>query len=121
MTYSPDFRKKVLAVRQQEKLSIRATAKRFVIGVATVTRWVKDPKIHPCLSRQRKLDKQALLKDVELYPDAYQYERAERFSVSPKAIWQALKKLGITYKKNTEPSKGRPKRTACISADYTDV
>ncbi|MGG2142792.1 IS630 transposase-related protein [Symbiopectobacterium sp. RP] len=32
-------------------------------------------------------------------PDAYQKERAERFGVCQKAIWQALKKLGLTYKK----------------------
>ncbi|MGG2140656.1 IS630 transposase-related protein [Symbiopectobacterium sp. RP] len=39
------------------------------------------------------------IKDVEPYPDAYQKERAERFGVCQKAIWQALKKLGLTYKK----------------------
>ncbi|WP_202880355.1 IS630 transposase-related protein [Arsenophonus endosymbiont of Bemisia tabaci] len=29
-------------------------------------------------------------KDVEQYPDAYQKERAERFGVCQKAIWQDL-------------------------------
>ncbi|MGG2141518.1 IS630 transposase-related protein [Symbiopectobacterium sp. RP] len=38
-----------------------------------------------------------MIKDVEPYPDAYQKERAERFGVCQKAIWQALKKLGLTY------------------------
>ncbi|WP_440864958.1 IS630 family transposase [Symbiopectobacterium purcellii] len=50
-------------------------------------------------TRQRKIDKSELIKDVEQYPDAYQKERAERFGVCQKAIWQALKKLGLTYKK----------------------
>ncbi|WP_281181148.1 IS630 transposase-related protein [Candidatus Arsenophonus triatominarum] len=48
---------------------------------------------------KRKLDKNALAKDVEQYPDAYQKERAERFGVCKKTIWQSLKKLGLTYKK----------------------
>ncbi|WP_216824507.1 IS630 transposase-related protein, partial [Candidatus Fukatsuia symbiotica] len=40
--------------------------------------------------RRRKLDKVALAKDVARYPDAYQRERAARFQVCQKAIWQAL-------------------------------
>ncbi len=36
---------------------------------------------------------------MEQYPDAYQKERAERFGVCKKTIWQSLKKLGLTYKK----------------------
>ncbi|WP_342221424.1 IS630 family transposase [Candidatus Fukatsuia endosymbiont of Tuberolachnus salignus] len=43
---------------------------------------------------------EALVKDVELYPDAYQREHAAPFKVCTKSIWQALKKWGITYKKN---------------------
>ena len=37
--------------------------------------------------------------DVEIYPDADQDERAERFGVCQKTIWQTLKKLNVTYKK----------------------
>lgn len=39
MSYSLDFRKKVLQVQKQEGLSNQQVAKRFVIGLATVTRW----------------------------------------------------------------------------------
>lgn len=121
MTYSPDFRKKVLAVRQEQGLTVRETAKRFCIGVATVTRWLKNPEIRRCLSRQRKLDKQALLQDVKNRPDDYQYERAARFGVSTKAIWQALKKPGVTNKKNISPSTGRRRRTSCLPAENKNV
>ena len=38
----------------------------------------------------------ALREDVILYPDAYQYERAERFGVSQKAIDYALRRLRVT-------------------------
>ncbi|WP_181994267.1 IS630 transposase-related protein [Arsenophonus endosymbiont of Bemisia tabaci] len=39
------------------------------------------------------------MKYVEQYTDAYQKELADRFGVFQKAIWQALKKMGLTYKK----------------------
>ncbi|MGG2142499.1 IS630 transposase-related protein [Symbiopectobacterium sp. RP] len=72
-------------------------------------------------TRQRKSDKSELIKDVEPYPDAYQKERAERFGVCQKAILPALKKLGLTYKKNSTPSESRRKRPASISTKNTTV
>ena len=42
------------------------------------------------------------------HPDACQYDRddrAARFDVTPKAIWQALGKPGVTYKKALTPPK----------------
>ncbi|MGG2142452.1 IS630 transposase-related protein [Symbiopectobacterium sp. RP] len=72
-------------------------------------------------NKARKIDKSELIKDVEPYPDAYQKERAERFGVCQKAIWQALKKLGLTYKKNSTPSESRRKRPASISTKNTTV
>ena len=41
MTYSVDFRKQVLKIRTEEKLSMAKVAKRFGVGVATVMRWTK--------------------------------------------------------------------------------
>ncbi|HGJ5892065.1 MAG TPA: IS630 transposase-related protein [Arsenophonus apicola] len=90
-------------IKKDKGLSIRETAKRFCIGSATVSRWIKQIKPKPAASRSRKIDKSALEKDVRQYPDAYQRERAIRFGVCQKAIWQALKKLSITYKKNIQP------------------
>ena len=43
-----------------------------------------------------------LAQDVSDHPDTYQYERAARFGVTPKVIWQALQKLDVTYKKSPE-------------------
>ena len=43
-----------------------------------------------------KIDLAKLAQDVRDYPDAYQFERAERFEVTHKAIRQALRKLGVT-------------------------
>ncbi|MGG2142268.1 IS630 family transposase [Symbiopectobacterium sp. RP] len=99
MNYSIDFRRKVISTREEEGLSIRETAKQFRIGPASVSRWINQIASKASTTRQRKIDKSELIKDVEQYPDAYQKERAERFGVCQKAIWQALKKLGLTYKK----------------------
>ena len=116
MTYSLDFRQKVLSIKKQEKLTGVETAVRFGIGVASITRW--DKQIEPQRTRTKpatKLDMDALKQDVDNYPDAYQYERAARLGVSQRAIGNALKRLKISYKKNTVASESGRKRTAYLS------
>lgn len=106
MTYSLDFRKKVLAVKERENLNFEDVALRFDIGSKnTVFRWSK--KLEPCETRNKpatKIDMEALARDVELYPDAYQYERAQRLGVSESCVQAALKRLNITHKKNAKTS-----------------
>lgn len=105
MTYSLDFRKKVLEVRAKEKLTIREAASRFGIAFSTIVLWNKNINCQTKRNRPAsKLDREALKKDVELYPDAYQYERAKRFGVSKGCIWHAMKSLNITYKKKSSSS-----------------
>ena len=100
MTYSLDLRKKVLAVRAADHLSLEETASRFHIGKATLMRWLRQ--LEPKATRERtrpKISDDALLKDVADYPDSYQFERAERLGVSASGIAKALKRCGITHKK----------------------
>ncbi len=106
MTYPVKFRKHVLKVRDKEGLTFKQTALRFSVGVASVVRWANRLEPDQSKPRMRKIDMAALARDVAEYPDAYQYERAARFGVTPKAIWQALRKLGVTYKKSVSPSEG---------------
>jgi transposase len=118
MTYSIDFRKKVLVVKEKEGLSFAKVAKRFDVGVSSVVRWTKAPE--PKRSRNKpatKIDMEALKLDVKLYPDAYQYERGERLGVSSQGIWHALKRLGVTYKKNSNPSESGSRKTLCFLHD----
>ena len=101
MTYSLDFRKKVLQVKEEQGLSLLETAKRFGIGIASVMRWTK--KIEPQSTREKpchKINMEDLKQDIMEIPDAFLVERAKRFGVSHNAIWLALKRLGVTYKKN---------------------
>jgi transposase len=119
MTYSIDFRKQVLKIRRDEKLSIAKVAKRFGVGVATVMRWTK--KIDAQTKRNKpatKIDMETLKKDIEAYPDGYHYERAERLGVSKSGILYALKRLGVTYKKNPSASESRSRKTLCFLPNY---
>lgn len=103
--YSLDFRRRVLAIKESEKLSFAEASKRFKVGIASLVRWSK--KIEPTLKRNKpatKIDMEALKRDVAQYPDAYQHERAQRLGASQKGIFAALKRLGISHKKNASAS-----------------
>ncbi|MGG2141830.1 IS630 transposase-related protein [Symbiopectobacterium sp. RP] len=65
MSYSIDFRRKVISIREEEGLSIRETAKQFRIGPASVSRWINQIASKASTTRQRKIDKSELIKDVE--------------------------------------------------------
>ena len=41
MTYSKDFREKVLQIKTKERLSIAKAAERFGIGTTTLVNWIK--------------------------------------------------------------------------------
>lgn len=115
MTYSLDFRKKVLQIKAEERLSCEEVSKRFKIGIMTVVRW--GQRIEAKKTRNKpavKIDMEALREDVLKYPAAYQHERAARFGVSQKGITYALRRLGVSYKKNPESSQGGSRKTVCI-------
>lgn len=118
MAYPSFYRKKVLAYRKKHGATIQETAEHFKIGTASVSRWVH--KKGPAKTRMKKPTKitdKALLKDVKKYPDAYQYERAERLGASKAGICYALKRLKITYKKNSATSKSKRKGTYKIQKE----
>ena len=72
MTYSTDFRQKVLQ-KLAEGLSVRKVAQLFGINFMTVQKWKTNPvpksqQIHP----PKKISKNALLADVQAYPTNWQ-------------------------------------------------
>ncbi|CAK8724260.1 Transposase Synechocystis PCC 6803 domain-containing protein [Candidatus Electronema aureum] len=100
MAYSIDFRRKVLEIKEHDGLGLEETAHRFGMSESSVRRWLKC--LEPCQTRNKpatKIDMERLTRDVEQYPDAYQYERAERFGCSQRGICEALKRLKIRRKK----------------------
>ena len=103
MGYSLDFRRRIIAGKEANNLSVQKTSEKYHVSIRTLFRWVN--KIEPCLSRNKpatKVNEERLLKDIEQFPDAYQFKRAERLAVTQPAIHYALKRLNITYKKNTK-------------------
>ncbi len=115
MSHPVAFRRHVLQVRKRDGLSFAQTAERFSLGIASVKRWSKRLEPKPYERRKvRRIDREKLAQDVRDHPDDYQYERAARFGVTPKAIWQALRKLDVTYKKSDAASEGGRRRTALV-------
>jgi len=101
MTYSLKFRQQVLSIKAKEGLTYGEAAQRFGIGLATLMRWTK--RLEPCATRNKpatKIDADALRRDVAQYPDAYQFERAQRLGVNANGIRKALQRLHFTRKKS---------------------
>ncbi|TYP90180.1 transposase [Nitrosomonas communis] len=89
MTYPISFRRKVLSVREKENLTIAQVAKRFCIGVASVTRWIKTPD--PKTTRNKpatKINMEMLAQDIKNYPT--------RISTSAPNGWGSASKALIT-------------------------
>jgi transposase len=105
MTYSLDFRKRVMEIKEEKNLTFEKTAERFGVCIRTLFRWQK--RIEPKLKRDKpatKIDMDKLREDVKCYPDAYLSERADRLNASITGIFYALIRLGISYKKNPQSS-----------------
>lgn len=115
MTHPLKFRRHVMNIREREGLTYEQTSSRFNVGIASLTRWNNNIKPKDYVRVKRKLDIEKLKEDVKNNPDDFQYERAKRFGVCPKAIWQALRKIGITYKKSPAPSKAGRRKTCGLS------
>lgn len=115
MAYSRDFREKVLKVKKEEGIGFKKVAKRFGISIRTVVKWAKNIDYKKTRNKAAvKIDMEALKKDLEKYPDGYLYERGERLGVSRMGIWYAFKRLGVTYKKNSQASQGRSRKAQYI-------
>ena len=115
MTYPLKFRHHVLSIKDRESLTFWQTAERFGIGIATLTRWAK--RIEPITNARRpwlKINIHLLSQDIRDFPDAYHYERARRLGVSTRGICDAMKRMGITYKKSLEPPKGGRRKTSVL-------
>ena len=107
MSYSADFRRHVLSVQQSDRLTNAATIARFGISLSSLLRWKKQPA--PKKTRRRpwlKIDMVRLARDLRDHPDAYHRERANRLGCSERGLCDALKRMGVTRKKNAPPSEG---------------
>ena len=106
MTYSADFRAQVIKSVKNKDMSIRQACTFYNVSKTALQRWLKDSSIKQTRDKPpTKILNEALLKDVEQYPDDYLYERARRFNCSKTGMHTALKRLGISQKKDLGASK----------------
>lgn len=103
MRCSSDLRKRVMAFVKGGG-SKEEAAWRFQVSRASVYRWVGAPDglsyKRPGPKGPRRLDWQALRRQVEEPSDMTQKERARHFGVSRHCIWHALQKMRLSFKKN---------------------
>ena len=109
MRYSLDLRKRVLDFITDGGNKVSAASRTFQISRRCIYNWLnaEDPLAYkkPGPQGSRSLDAAALKQHVADFPDATQKERATHFGVSKHCIWYTLKKLNITRKKNSTPTK----------------
>ena len=116
MTYSADFRAQVIKNIEQKDMSIRQACTFYNISKSTLQRWLIDPSIQTTrVKTPTSIPNEALLKDVNQYPDDYLYERARRLNCSKTGIYHALKRLGISQKKDLSTSKSVSNKKSDIS------
>ena len=115
MAYSIDFIRMAVAYRQNGH-TLAQLREAFDIPSATFYDW--EAKLNNGYfdiivkrERQRKIDKQALIKAVQEKPDAFLKEYAEQFNCTATAVFYALEKLNITRKKRPLPILKSPKRS----------
>jgi transposase len=105
MSYSIDLRQKVVEFLSKGNSQRKATEV-FGICLDTVSRWYQKYRDTGSLANKplersfKKIDPDKLSAYVEEHPGAYLSELAEVFSCSDVAILKALRRLGITRKKN---------------------
>ena len=116
MRCSLDLRQRVVAFVRGGGSKAEA-ARRFQVGEARVYRWLKPGGLtyqRPGPRRARKLDWEQVRRHVADHPDRTQAERARHFQVSRHSIWNALRKLGLTHKKQTGLFRTRPAPTKTV-------
>ena len=100
MTCSIDLRERVVNYVRSGGSKAKA-ARRFSVSRQTVYNWMSRDNLSPRKHglRRRKIDKEALVRHVENYPNALLRERAVHFGVSTNAIWELMRKLGFVKKR----------------------
>jgi len=115
MTYSIDYRKQVLS-SIANGMTIREASLFYGLSTSTIHSWQQN--LAPKTTRNKaptKIPDDALIEDVRRFPDDYNYERARRLNCSKTGIFNALKRLGISQKKDTGASKSMSDKKSSVS------
>lgn len=113
MAYSVDLRMKAVKHYLGSGHTFAQTGEIFGVGATTVRSWVVqyeetgDLSNKPLSRKPKKLDPDKLRAYVKDCPDATQQEIADEFGCCNQAVSKALKRLGITRKKNAPLQRAR--------------
>jgi transposase len=117
--YSEDLRVKVVEFLEKRHTQKEAAE---VFGVSAKSVWIWN-KMHKEGKRlvfkfvprsPHRINHEKLLAYVKEHPDAYLREIAAHFSVAITTIWNALHRLGVTYKKTHNLSRSGLEKTGKI-------
>ena len=115
MTYSADFRAQVIKSVKNKDMSIRQACTFYNVSKTALQRWLKTPSIKQTRDKSpTKIPNDALLEDVKQHPDDYLYERARRFKCSKTGMHTALKRIGISQKKDLRASNSVPNKKSDV-------
>jgi transposase len=115
MTYSTDFREKVLEFLDRGR-TMREAANAFGIALGSANNWkqkfVRTGGLEDAPRRAwfRKLDPEKLTAHVAAHQDAYLSEIGEAFGCNESAVRKAFAKLKITRKKTKRFREQRPEQ-----------
>lgn len=106
MAYSQEFREFVVS-KVQSGMSRSEAVSFFKIHRNSLTNWLqkyeKTGNVSDKIRKEykpKKICPQRLLEELDKTPDATLGELSQHFSCSQNSVWQRLKNLGITRKKN---------------------
>lgn len=116
MAYDEQYRAKAVAFKQAG-YTFKELKETFGVCNRAYYDWlalyekhgVYCPKTEKC-TRKCKIVTEELKQAVERKPDAYLHELAELFDCTPSAVYHALKKLNISYKKSPLPTQKNPNK-----------
>ena len=106
MYYETKFRERVISYVEMGN-KVNKTSELFGVCKRTIFHWIKLKKETgslvkaPVKQQPKKLIPDELLAYVEKHPDAYLHEIGTHFQCCAAAVFRALKKLKITYKKSS--------------------
>lgn len=106
MSYSKDLKERVVKYYKSGH-TLKETKEVFEVGINTISQWVKkyeetgDLSNKPVKRKFKKIDPEKLILFLEKNPDAFLKEIAQEFKCSIEAVRKAMKRLGITRKKNS--------------------
>lgn len=117
--YSTELRARALSALDKG-MKRQEIAELFKVSTRTLYNWDKRRqetgdyacKLPPKERSHRKLTQEKLLNYLASHPDHYLHEIADAFSVKPQSVWSALKKFGISRKKNDPIFRARREREA---------